>query len=616
MQWVTGWLPFRLGSSPTPRGGVRVPAAHGFLWATGYPASEIKSVADDHGNQLTLLGPCLPSPRELDAALSNLTIERWCDIAVWPGSYVAIASRRDDTLISGDLAGRARIYFVDTGRGILWANAVTPLAAYVGAPLRLRSLAIGLAVSGDPYGGQTPFEGIGAVPPGSVLRINRNRASIHRWYRPLADATFDETVERLRSLLPDVIERRVEGAGGRITFDLSGGIDSGTLVALAARRGQALGITYVDSGIDNDDLQHARRIAACCPSVDHRVVYGGRSNLYFTMLHEPGTLPRTDLPSMSCTRLDVRAAVLDVAARQHSRIHVSGEAGDIALHAESTALAGLYREGHRLEAIRRVAAAARLRQTAPAARVRAMIRLAHSSPADELRRVAVAIRERRYPTHFSSSPQVMSGAFLRTGVGWLTPEVADWIGDLLLRLADEDTNDGEAPEELPSWEFVRDIALDHVGSDELARGRGISIHTPFMDNLVLRTCLSLPGWQRRGVEKFKPLVTVGLAALLPLPLTTRTTKGSFDYSYQEGLRQNAAALRRIISNSILIREGIVSERAAEDGLRRMIHGLELGDTSLDLLLSRELWLAQIDTERSTWWEEDGNEQGTPDERNL
>ncbi len=85
----------------------------------------------------------------------------------------------------------------------------------------------------------TAFSDVHALPPGQLLQVSRGQAELVHWWNPLAlprlDAEPREALEaRFLTLYEDAVVQRLARSHGSVAATLSGGLDSGSVVALAA----------------------------------------------------------------------------------------------------------------------------------------------------------------------------------------------------------------------------------------------------------------------------------------------------------------------------------------------------------------------------------------------
>lgn len=105
----------------------------------------------------------------------------------------------------------------------------------------------------------TPFPGISKVPRGHSLRLTADGARLSR-YHDLADEIGEPTeseaalLERYRDLLEKAVSARMAGHGG-LGIEISGGLDSSTVLALALRHQESAGRRIHGFGWTRHDLE-------------------------------------------------------------------------------------------------------------------------------------------------------------------------------------------------------------------------------------------------------------------------------------------------------------------------------------------------------------------------
>lgn len=132
---------------------------------------------------------------------------------------------------------------------------------------------------------RTFFRGINRVPPGHFVRWARGDFTLHRWWRPEhlpmlhlpRDSDYEEA---LRDTLAEAVRARIR-PGERIGTQLSGGLDSASVTALAARELAAQGrsLTAFTAAPRHpqpsrrnrftDEWPHAAAVAALYPNIEH-----------------------------------------------------------------------------------------------------------------------------------------------------------------------------------------------------------------------------------------------------------------------------------------------------------------------------------------------------------
>ncbi len=182
-------------------------------------------------------------------------------------SFALWDARLNRLVLARDATGNSALFWWQDGGLLLFASSLPTLMSAGPVPSRpnARWLAGLLTVFTDPaHPGATAFEGVYAVPPGHLLLAEAGRVELKRWWRPEGLQPLDGTClpalqSQFLTLYEDAVRQCLQRPGGSVTATLSGGLDSGSVVALAApllvAQGQRL-IAFVhtprfDPGSDN-----------------------------------------------------------------------------------------------------------------------------------------------------------------------------------------------------------------------------------------------------------------------------------------------------------------------------------------------------------------------------
>ncbi|CAD5375199.1 Asparagine synthetase (glutamine-hydrolyzing) [Rubrivivax sp. A210] len=161
-------------------------------------------------------------------------------------------STRRRLVLARDATGHSALYWWQGQGGLLFASSLPVLMAANGVPRRpnARWLAGLLCLFSDPAQvGQTAYDGVQVVPQGHVLVAQAGSAELRRWWyperlRPLHGQPLADLERQFLGLYDDAVRLRVDRSSGPVALMLSGGLDSGSVAALAApalaRRGRVL----------------------------------------------------------------------------------------------------------------------------------------------------------------------------------------------------------------------------------------------------------------------------------------------------------------------------------------------------------------------------------------
>lgn len=251
-------------------------------------------------------------------------------------------SRVQSLVLVRDRLGVKPLYFWPTSDGVLFGSEpkailAHPLASRVVDTAGLRRLlAYTLTLPG------VPWAGMREVTPGTMVAVDRR--GVHErpyWRLPTREHTDDKdgTVARVRALLEDVVRRQLvaDVAHGVL---LSGGLDSSSLTALAARiladEGERVRTYSVDFvGHTEGFSPDHERAEADGPYVELMAGSVGSDHLTVLLDHEAVADPDVrrrvveayDLPPGFGDR-DRSMSLLFRAVREHSTVALSGESAD------------------------------------------------------------------------------------------------------------------------------------------------------------------------------------------------------------------------------------------------------------------------------------------------
>jgi asparagine synthase (glutamine-hydrolysing) len=192
--------------------------------------------------------------------------------AVWDAAQKSLFLVRDRM-------GIKPLYYANTTQGLVFASEIKALlvsgqvSPEVDARLIDNYFTFGYVVGSD-----TLFKGCKRLPPGHWMSVTADGVkSGSYWnlqFKPNAHRTAEDTATELRELLLDAVKIHLR-SDVPIGVFLSGGLDSSTMVALAAEAGvedlKTFSVAY-DEGSEFDETPYARMVADRYHT-DHRVLY-------------------------------------------------------------------------------------------------------------------------------------------------------------------------------------------------------------------------------------------------------------------------------------------------------------------------------------------------------
>ncbi|MEV6125134.1 asparagine synthase-related protein [Streptomyces sp. NPDC052077] len=627
------------------------------LWAVGdWRPDEIRVVAADDRTRIAVLGICGADDEQLRLSLFAARGGALRHLTAWSGSYTAVVQVGRRITVCGDLAGARPVFHTPWAGGTAYATAALPLADLVEANLDFGHLAALLAAPDVPAAldDSTPYDGVRRIPPGHALVLRAGAREI-TGYEPVASlavaappADPDHAVDGVRDALVEAVRTRlaaprhvpgdgidpgpVPGMGPAerraargmpvpgIGADLSGGPASATLALLAAglpgAPGTVLGhgtgagerllaVTFNDlaTGGQDTELERAGALAAD-PRLHHVVVAGGRHELPYATLDGPLT--------------DEPGPCLVAAARHRARLaagsadHFTGYGARQVLDAHPARLADLLMDRKRRHLVRPVAALAKADGSVlvPARVYAAARRLSRTPYRSGLEGLAEQLLRRRFDAPGDGGATDASLAALTWGgpgpaARWLTGEA---LAEVSVRLQASAQRSAVGPAQRPG-DFRARAALARRAAEvrvleQAAEIRFQRLHTPFLDNQVVRACRALPEALRvrpgaRAAVLRSVLEGAGVSELpggWGVPSAVPAVSAA-----HTGLRMAADPLLGLFDTPLLAEAGLVEARVVRKAVRGAAAGELLALDGLADLISLELWLRRLLSRRGTCW---------------
>lgn len=258
-------------------------------------------------------------------------------------AYALWDSRTRELVLVRDRLGIKPLYYYPTPHGVLFGSEPKAILANAAAKrvVDLAGLRRALSWVADP--GNAVFRDMREVPPGHVVRINRDGIRELRYWALEDTGHTDDvptTVRTVRDLLEDTAKRQLISDVPLCTL-LSGGLDSSALTALAARhradsgegRVRSFAVDFV--GYNDNFAADDVRGTPDGPYVQEVARFVGTDHTDITLsteqMMDPGVraaaLHSRDLP-ITAGDLDTSLYLLFRAVRERSTVALSGESAD------------------------------------------------------------------------------------------------------------------------------------------------------------------------------------------------------------------------------------------------------------------------------------------------
>ncbi|MFJ8473866.1 albusnodin/ikarugamycin family macrolactam cyclase [Kitasatospora sp. NPDC094011] len=535
------------------------------LWSDG---AAVRSANGAGGRRLAVFGPCAATDAEL-TRLAHADDPQALDRAAsaWAGAYTLVLDDGYGVFtVWADPAGACPVYTSLLVGAPVWASSSAALAGLLGAEPDTAWLAAHLAAPTRWVPGRSAWTGVEQIPPGHRWSASATGAHSYTPYWQAPELSWEHAVRRLRADLADGVLIRVSGRAA--SCDLSGGLDSSTLAALAAQCGPVTGLTYHPKGRDSGgDIDHARAVAKAFPAIRHRFMALGPEHLPFADL---GGLPPTDEPAPSAMVHAQLGSQLDLLRTEGVEVHLTGDGGDSLFMPPPVHMADLARSG---------------RLVRLAGDAQAWARLYRASPWTALSAAC-------------NAPDKLGGT--TASRPWLTRYACD-LADAVTTPYGDAIDLGHADRHL--LEEARYVGRSAATENQLAAAHGIEMHNPFTDARIVETVLAVPAPERWSARRYKPLLTDTVTRLLPPGVLQRGAKGVFVADHHHGLRANRAAVMDL-TGGYLADLGLIHPAALRSLLGSAALGVDIPWGLLEPVLGTELWLRSSESSgRTLRWEE-------------
>lgn len=571
------------------QGQVSVPHDSGRPWLVGNWSDDEIVVAEAGNSRVAVIGRTSITAARLAGILAKAGDVTAVSLVLssLPGSFHVVAYVNGRSLVRGTVSGVRQVFYAKVDGQVLAADRADVLAGLLGTELDLEAVALSLLDPMPPYplDDAPMWQGIEAVPPDHfLLTDDSGRPATFRWWSPPEPVVpLADGARALRLALANAVAART-AAGGTVSCDLSGGLDSTSVCFLAAGSPAEL-IAYTTVGLDpaDDDVPWAMRAISALPGVRHEILPRAELPLvYQGIATADDCLDRPFIGQID--RAQILAAFERMAALG-SRIHLTGFGGDEVLESDLNYLRSLIRKAPWIALPRLRAYHAQGRW--PLANVTWQLLRPRSygswwaETAGQITDPRQALRSPRFD--WDEPPRLPP---------WVSRDCVDLIRQVL-RVKQESVRPlmGDASRHADLL-AIRSSARIARLFEQLVGPTGVPFAAPFLDDQVVEACLAVRAHERSTPWEFKPLIKEAMRGIVPAASLERTTKAESSAEEEAGLRVNHPDLMALCEDSRLAGLGLVDA----DRLRAASHyspSLTRPHESLQQTFTSEAWLRRL-----------------------
>jgi asparagine synthase (glutamine-hydrolysing) len=543
--------------------------------------------------RVAVIGSCPVTATGLSEVVARVrtTAELDAVARALPGCWHLVCSLDGVVRVQGSLSGLRRVFHTRIGDLSLAGDRADVLARLAGTGIDEKALAVRVACGGQlppPLSERSFWRGVQALAPDHYLRIDPpGRVSELRWWhppRPRLDVTVG--ADALRQALETAVAARRPTAG-RLSADLSGGLDSTSLCFLATRAGAAELLTFrwAEAEMGNDDALFAAQAISELPLAEHLVLPQAEMPEVFADAGDNGDTEAPYPFTRTLARSRHNAALL---ASLGARNHLAGHGGDELFHHGNQAyLAGLVRR-RPITAIRHLRGYRALRRWSWRTSMSVLVH-----------RTDVRTWWYQQATQLTSGPPPRRMPFLDQGCPlrapvWVTPAAVHTARAVLRATGDTAT--------AVTDDRAQDIAVSILRTTgphyrQLARvfaTAGLRLELPYFDDRVIEAALAIRLHERSTPWRYKPPLAEAMRSILPPAIAARSTKGEFGEDVRIGLRRHLPEILEVFADSALAAHGLIDAEA----LRRELLAPQAENAvmvALESLLGCETWLRAAQT---------------------
>ncbi|MET8622785.1 asparagine synthase-related protein [Kitasatospora sp. NPDC004669] len=504
-----------------------------------------------------------------------------------PGNTHVVASVHGRVRFQGTVTGTRTVFTARLDDVPIAGDRADVLAELTGAEpdedLVAASVTYGMLFA--PLSERGWWRGVRQVAPDSCLVIPGDgpARAVRWWQPPEPDLPMSQGAAGVRERLREAVAQR-QPDRGRLSADLSGGMDSTSLCFLAAEnRPDLLTFCWTGGSAINDDPLYAGQAARLLPDAEHLTVPDTDAPPVFSPPYwaVDTEAPRAATRGMNAIRFGIQHLVEHGATR-----HLAGHGADELFTGGAAYLRTLFLR-RPVTAWRQLSAHRALNSWPLLPSLTGLLRGGDLGAwwrrcADDLART----------TSPSRAPALGWGERL-PATPWATGDAVRTTQTVFREVADQvvplarDRGQHEALTALRSaGPVLRLVCREYAAA-------GLPLELPYMDDRVVEAVLSVLPHERYSPWRYKPVLATAMRGLVPEVILNRTTKGDCEEPVDRALQEHVPDLLDLFDDSLLARRGLIDPDRLRTTLITPPRTEDVWSAQLEATIGAELWLREI-----------------------
>ncbi len=421
----------------------------------------------------------------------------------------------------------------------------------------------------------TIYRDIHVLAPGHLLIVDRTGMKIKPFWQPPARphaSSFrqEEYTEHFRELLTGAVQTRLRGHQ-RLYFDLSGGLDSSSLVSLAAQRWQQEEKSYPLNcfhAVSDGSLPFIQAVAEKYPGI-HVDTVPFHEHLYFDGAFDPA--PWMALPCRPTLILaSFYRELWARAAQRGAQVHIRGDFGDELLGASLDYLK-IYWKEHRVgKLISEIQCWHRVSGFSSRAILEQWVLHPRLEQWNETRH----IRKEQTPSWLRRTVLQQSRERLQQDERYFRARYSDPYGREIMR-----------------WAYFHvDYSIQASVAREMA---DLETREPFTDLRLIEFLLSTPPQSQIRPDQRKFLLREAMQGILPEMIRQRKGKGRAYRLYFQGIKKHREQLRQAIAQMPELLTPYINQASLLNAIDCIALGGQANVPALSGALALVLWAHRL-----------------------